>query len=154
MGQVLEIQPSISSGIYYTRVVDFHSIVCSITAFDEVNFNGARCLLLHVWAPNAVVPCMQSTGHMECISGHRIWVNFHQYERRLLHSHLFSCVFIWRTPHFAFCPAWMLSIIQSEAEQRKSAWPQQVLSIAVRKKRDCVWSLWSISTCFNWAFQC
>lgn len=118
--RVLEIQPSISCGIYYTRVVDFHLILCSVTAFDEVNFNGARCLLLHVWAPNAVVQCMQSTGHMECISGHRTWVNFHQYERRLLHSHLFSCVFIWR--HLVLHSILkMLSIIQSEAEQRKSA---------------------------------
>lgn len=37
---------------------------------------------------------------------------------------------------------------------KKSARPQQGLSIAVREKRDCVWSLWSISTRFNWAFQC
>lgn len=107
--RVLEIQPCTSSGIVCIRGTLYTKPVCRFPLNCVQNNHVWRGEFQ--WSQMFITPCLGTEcggsmhaehGHMECISGHRVWVNFHQYERQLLHSRLF---FIWRTLHFTFSPA-------------------------------------------------
>lgn len=65
------------------------------------------------------------------------WLNYHDYETRLLQSHSVGSYL----EDASFC----MNIMQSDAEQNS----QQGLAQAVWKMRNCVWSLWRISTCLQ-----